>query len=393
VNILESIRVALEGIAANKLQSFLTTLGIVIGIAAVIAVVAVGQAGRALLISEMEKVGTNIFAVMADWREGEYITGREFALQDAGIIKSRVPEVSYLSPVSSTMDDVRGTRKNRSAQVYGTNADFVHIRKLDMKSGHFFSPEDDQGRRRVAVMDQELAEDLFGRADPMGQKVVIKNTPFVVVGVIARGDSIFGFGENPIIYIPVQVWQYLFNSNVSYLEGSAASKEQVETALGQTIKVLERRHQAYGRYQGFSMEQQMQTANKVTGIMTLIIGAIAGISLLVGGIGVMNIMLVSVTERTREIGIRMALGARRRDILVQFLIEAVVLCLLGGIIGMSLGIGGSLLIAKLAKWPPLVSWWTVLVAFSFSAAVGLVFGILPANKAARLDPIEALRRE
>ncbi|MCL6611255.1 MAG: ABC transporter permease [Peptococcaceae bacterium] len=393
MNLLESVRLALEGIAANKLRSFLTTLGIVIGIAAVIAVVAVGQAGRALLMSEMEKVGTNIFAVMADWRKGDSVTGREFSLEDASIIKIRVPEVSHLSPVSSTMENVRGTGKNRSAQVYGTSSDFAHIRKLDMKRGRYFSPEDELGRRRVAVVDQELAEDLFGRADPLGQSVVVKNTPFVVVGIVAKGDSIFGIGENPRIFIPIQAWQYLFSPYISYIEGSAAGKDQVEAALSQTIKVLERRHQAPGRYQGVSMEQQMQAANRITGIMTLIISAIAGISLLVGGIGVMNIMLVSVTERTREIGIRMALGARRRDILVQFLIEAVVLCLLGGVIGMSLGIGGAFLIAWLAKWPPLVSWWTVLVAFAFSAAIGVIFGILPANKAARLDPIEALRRE
>ncbi|MFZ5634378.1 MAG: ABC transporter permease [Bacillota bacterium] len=393
MNILESVRVALEGIAASKLRSFLTTLGIVIGIAAVIAVVAVGQAGRALLMSEMEKVGTNIFAVMINWRKSEVFTGREFALQDVEIIKSRVPEVSHLSPVNSTVADVRGSRNNKAAQVNGVNADLAHIRKINIKSGHFFSDEDDRGGRRVAVLDQELAEELFGRADPLGQKVVIKSTPFVVVGVIAKGDSVLGFGESPKIYIPINVWQYLFSNYISYFEGSAVSKEQVETALSQTIKVLERRHQAPGRYNGVSMEQQMQTANKVTGIMTLIISAIAGISLLVGGIGVMNIMLVSVTERTREIGIRMALGARRRDVLVQFLIEAVVLCLLGGVIGMTLGIGGALLIARLAKWPSLVSWWTVLVAFAFSALVGVIFGILPANKAARLNPIEALRRE
>lgn len=393
MNIMESIRVALEGILVNKLRSFLTTLGIVIGIAAVIAVVAIGQAGRALLMSEMEKVGTNIFAVMVDWKKGEAFTGNEFALQDIEVVKSRVPEVSHLSPISSTMADVRGTRKTQSALVYGSSSDLAYIRKFDMKSGRFFSPEDDQGRRRVAVVDQELSEDLFGRTDPIGQKVVIKGTPFVVTGIIAKGDSVLGFGENPKIYIPIQVWQYLFSPYISYMEGSASGKEQVETAMGQTMKVLERRHQSSGSYNAVSMEQQMKTANKITGIMTLIISAIAGISLLVGGIGVMNIMLVSVTERTREIGLRMALGARRKDILVQFLIEAIVLCLLGGIIGMGLGIGGALLISKLAKWPSLVSWTTVLVAFAFSAAIGVAFGILPANKASRLDPIEALRRE
>lgn len=242
-------------------------------------------------------------------------------------------------------------------------------------------------------MDESLADDLFGRTDPLGQRVVINNTPFIVVGVIAKGDSLLGFGENPRIYIPVQVWTYVFSNFVGYIEGSTASKDQVTSAMNQAIKVLERRHQQPGLYQGQSMEQQMQSANKITGVMTLIIGAIAGISLLVGGIGVMNIMLVSVTERTREVGLRMALGARRRDILIQFLIEAIVLCLLGGAIGMTLGVGGAFLIARLAHWPPLVSWWTVFVAFAFSAFIGVIFGILPANKAARLDPIEALRRD
>jgi putative ABC transport system permease protein len=200
-------------------------------------------------------------------------------------------------------------------------------------------------------------------------------------------------GNSAEVYIPIQTWQELFFPSIANLEGSAVAREDVETALSQAIKVLERRHRLPDHYAGESMEQAMQMANKFTGIITLIIGAIAGISLLVGGIGVMNIMLVSVTERTREVGLRMALGARRRDILIQFLIESIVLCLLGGAIGMTLGVGGAFLIAKLAHWPPLVSWWTVLVAFAFSAMVGVLFGILPANKAARLDPIEALRRD
>jgi len=393
VNILESVRVALEGIVASKLRSVLTTLGIVIGIAAVIAVVAIGQGGRAILMAEMEKVGTNIFAVFVDWRKSDEATGREFSLNDIDVIKSRVPEITHLSPVNNTSADVRGTRKSINAQVLGVNADMAVIRKLNLKSGRFFSQDDDLGKRRVAVVDESLAGDLFGRTEPLGQRVVINDTPFVVVGVIAKGDSLLGFGENPRIYIPVQVWTYVFSNFVGYLEGSTASKDQVTDSMNKAIKVLERRHQQPGLYQGESMEQQMQSANKITGVMTLIIGSIAGISLLVGGIGVMNIMLVSVTERTREVGLRMALGARRRDILIQFLIEAVVLCLLGGAIGMTLGVGGAFLIARLAHWPPLISWWTVFVAFAFSAIIGVIFGILPANKAARLDPIEALRRD
>lgn len=393
MNLLESIRVALEGIMTSKLRSFLTTLGIVIGIAAVIAVVAIGQGGRAVLMSEMEKIGTNIFAIYVDWRTDKQITGKEFDLSDVAVIKDKIPDITHLSPHNDAMGDVRGPKDTKYARITGVSSDFSYIRKLNMKEGRFFTDEDDAGKRRVAVLDEELALQVFGRSEALGNKINIESTPFLVVGVIAKTESALGFGGNPSVYIPFQVWQVIFDDRIVTLEGSASSKEKVNEAMGQAVKLLERRHHDPGKYASESMEQEMQAANKITGIMTLVIGAIAGISLLVGGIGVMNIMLVSVTERTREIGIRMALGARRRDILVQFLIEAVVLCLLGGLIGMALGTSGAYLIAKIAKWPPLVSWWTALLAFAFSAAVGVVFGIMPANKAARLNPIEALRRE
>jgi putative ABC transport system permease protein len=296
--------------------------------------------------------------------------------------------------MSSASAVVRGDDKKQEARVYGVNSDHAHIRNYTMKDGHFFSREDEQGRRRVAVINEDFAGVLFGRQDPVGKRVVIGSNPFIVAGVIDNSSkSMLEGGNSAEVYIPIQTWQELFFPSIANLEGSAVAREDVETALSQAIKVLERRHRLPDHYAGESMEQAMQMANKFTGIITLIIGAIAGISLLVGGIGVMNIMLVSVTERTREVGLRMALGARRRDILIQFLIESIVLCLLGGAIGMTLGVGGAFLIAKLAHWPPLVSWWTVLVAFAFSAMVGVLFGILPANKAARLDPIEALRRD
>lgn len=269
MNLLESIRLALEGISANRLRSFLTTLGIVIGIAAVIAVVAVGQGGRAMLMSEMEKAGTNIFAVFLDWRKENAFTGREFTLQDVEVIKERVPEVSHLSPVSNSNAEIRGPGKTKSSVVFGVSSDYGRIRNLSMKGGHFFSPGDDQGRRRVAVMDQELADELFGRSDPLGQKVVIKNTPFAVVGVIAEGESMMGFQENPKVYIPFHVWQQLFGQQIYYLEGSASSKEQVDAAVRNTIKVLERRHNAPGHYKGESMEQYMKVAKSATGIVTL----------------------------------------------------------------------------------------------------------------------------
>jgi putative ABC transport system permease protein len=393
VNLLESIRLALEGIMANKLRSFLTTLGIVIGIAAVITVVAIGQGGRQLLVGEMEKLGTNIYVVYVDWRESE-VSGTEFDARDIDVIKNLVSEVRYLAPLSYAMVSVRGSVKQMNAQVIGTTADLGAIRNIRLAEGRFLSPQDNAGARRVAVIEQDFAREVFGRQEPLGQKIVIHNTPFQVVGVLAPEDSMFSWGSSKTVYVPNRAWQVVFNSRrVDQIEGSAVERELVPVAMQKTVSILERRHEAHGRYASVSLDQQMEAARKITGIMTLVIGAVAGISLFVGGIGVMNIMLVSVTERVREIGVRMAVGARRKDILSQFLIESVVLCLIGGAIGMMLGIGGAFLVAKLAKWPPLVAPSTVIIAVLFSALVGVLSGLWPANKAAQLDPIEALRRE
>ncbi|RJX17874.1 MAG: FtsX-like permease family protein [Desulforudis sp.] len=393
MNLLESIRLALEGIMANKLRSFLTTLGIVIGIAAVITVVAIGQGGRQLLVGEMEKLGTNIYVVYVDWRESE-VSGTEFDARDIDVIKNLVSEVRYLAPLSYAMVSVRGSVKQMNAQVIGTTADLGAIRNIRLAEGRFLSPQDNAGARRVAVIEQDFAREVFGRQEPLGQKIVIHNTPFQVVGVLAPEDSMFSWGSSKTVYVPNRAWQVVFNSRrVDQIEGSAVERELVPVAMQKTVSILERRHEAHGRYASVSLDQQMEAARKITGIMTLVIGAVAGISLFVGGIGVMNIMLVSVTERVREIGVRMAVGARRKDILSQFLIESVVLCLIGGAIGMMLGIGGAFLVAKLAKWPPLVAPSTVIIAVLFSALVGVLSGLWPANKAAQLDPIEALRRE
>ncbi|AEG58908.1 ABC transporter permease [Desulforamulus ruminis] len=394
MNFAEYIVVALEGIRNSKLRSVLTTLGIVIGIAAVIAVVAVGQGGRALLMKEMESFGTNMFVVYVNSQEGEPIRPNDIQEMDVKVIKQLVPEVQYLTPVCYSSDKVRGTQGEKSVQVLGTNSDYAGIKNFETRWGRFFNESDNDAGRRVVVLDEELATGIFGPENPVGQRVMIGKNSALVVGVLKKKDSALGFDSRMRAYIPLSYWKYLNPQTIIYeLNGGSASKEQVYQAMDRTKKILERRHNAPNRYITFSMEQEIQAANKITGIMTLVIGAIAGISLLVGGIGVMNIMLVSVTERTREIGIRMALGARRRDILVQFLIEAIVLCVLGGVIGIILGYGGAWIIAKVAKWPPLVSWWIALGAFLFSAGVGVFFGIYPANKASKLDPIQALRRD
>lgn len=394
MNMWELVAVALESIRSNKLRSFLTTLGIVIGIAAVISVVAIGQGGRTMLMQEMEKFGTNMFVIYKNYDEGESLKVGDFQVSDIDIIKEAVPEVKYLAPVTYSRLTLRGNKGQETAQVLGTTEDYASIRNLVVARGRFISTDDESVGRKVIVIDEDTAKELFGSSDVLGERVVINGSSALVVGVLQKDASLLGFDSQKIAYVPLTFLHNITGWNAIHeFQGSAVSKEEVNRAVDRCQTIMGRRHNTPGKYAAFSMEQEMQSANKITGIMSMIISCIAGISLLVGGIGVMNIMLVSVTERTREVGIRIALGARRKDILVQFLIEAIVLCLLGGFVGIILGYGGAFIIAKIAKWPPLVSWWTVLIAFLFSAGVGLFFGIYPANKAARLHPIEALRRD
>ncbi len=395
LNLLESVRVALESIWANKLRSGLTMLGIIIGVAAVCLVVAIGQGGKNQIMAELEKMGSNLFVVYAMSMSNETITPEErITVEDAQAILNYIPSVKAVAPSAYEFAEVETRKITVQTMVVGTTADYTEIRALPLKSGRFFNEQDTRSARRLAVIDERLAETLFGRSEAaLGKKVMLKKVPVVVVGIIKEQQSMFGGGGSQI-YIPISFWQNLFNTNrVDQLEASAISKDQVEESIDKTLKLLHRRHKNTDRYRAFNMEKEMEAANKAMGIMTTIISAIAGISLVVGGIGVMNIMLVSVTERTREIGVRMALGARRKDVLIQFLIEAIVISTVGGIIGMILGLGGSLLMALALKIPPFFSWTPVILAFTFSAVIGIFFGIYPANKAARLDPIEALRYE
>ncbi|MEG6616184.1 ABC transporter permease [Peptococcaceae bacterium 1198_IL3148] len=396
MNLKEFLIVSLEGIKNNKLRSFLTTLGIVIGIAAVILVMAIGEGGKAMIIGELEQYGTNIFQIYPNYREGEYVRLRDFTKEDITVVKALSSEVKYLAPMKYERQEIRGSEGKKTVQVIGTTTDYQYIRNLEIQWGRFFNEQDDAVGRRVIVLDEALANELFGFENPVGQRVMIEGgNSALVVGVIKKRESqLPGMQPDQNAYIPVSFmvgssqWEY-----VNMLMGSAASKEMVYQAMDRTKKILERRHNTTNHYDAYSMEQEMEMVGKVTGIMSLIISSIAGISLFVGGIGVMNIMLVSVTERTREIGIRMALGATRKDILTQFLIEAVVLCSAGGVIGICIGYAGSMVASYFLNLPPLVSWWTALFAFLFSAIIGVFFGIYPANKASKLDPIVALRRE
>ncbi len=385
----ELVRVAIHSLKGSKLRSLLTTLGIMIGIAAVIAVVAIGQGGQAALNSEMEKFGTNIFAV---FMEGEIHPG-DMQMVDIQVIKAAVPEVKYLAPVSRFQSRVRGPRGEKEISIRGTTAEMASINNLEMRSGRFLNEEDQAICRRVVVLEEDAASELFAYQDPIGQQVSIDGNTALVTGVIRKKQSLLGESSG-MGYVPISFLNSMRGNELFYeIWGSANSKNTVDEAMKGSIRILESRHQAPDHYKGESMQNNMKEVNKVTSIVSIIISSIAGISLLVGGIGVMNIMLVSVTERTREIGIRMALGARRRDILIQFLVEAVVLCFIGGALGTAIGYSGAYAVAKYADFPPLVSWGTIGLAFGFSAAIGVIFGVYPANRAAGLDPIEALRRE
>lgn len=390
MNLRELLKMALINIKGSKMRSLLTTLGIMIGIAAVIAVVAIGEGGRSALNTEVEKFGTNIFVIYVreDLRPGD------FQLTDIQVIKSAVPQVKYLAPRNSISSKVRGPRKEVSLSINGTTSEMAAIRNIEMKSGRFINEDDQVNSRNVIVLEEDAARELFGTADPLGQQVSIEGNGALVVGVVKKVESKLDEGGSKTAYVPLSFTSNMLGVEmIYYMYGSTASKTTVDDAMNAAVKVLERRHQYPKHYSCESMQGNLRQINEILSIVGIIISSIAGISLLVGGIGVMNIMLVSVSDRTREIGIRMALGARRRDILIQFLVEAIVLCLIGGLLGTIIGYSGAFAVAKIADWPPLVSWGTIGLAFGFSTAVGLLFGVYPANRAARLDPIEALRRD
>lgn len=395
MNLWESVRVALEAMWANKLRSGLTMLGIIIGVAAVILVVAIGQGGQAQIMRELEKIGSNLFIVYAQAVSGDSLRPDErLTVDDAEAVKQKVRTVKDLAPVSYEFAEARTPRKTKQTMVIGATANYQQIRNVQLERGRFFNEADARAGRRTAIINQQLAEDLFGNSSPVGQRIIIRQVSLVVSGVTQEEAGMFGPNRQGQAIVPLSVWQEIFGTTrVDELEASAVSRESVDESIEETLKLLHRRHRNNDRYRAFNLEKEMETANQAMGIMTLIISAIAGISLVVGGIGVMNIMLVSVTERTREIGVRIALGARRKDILSQFLIEAVVISLVGGVAGMLLGIVFSAVLSALLDLPFGLSWSTLLLAFCFSAAVGIFFGIYPANKAARLNPIDALRYE
>jgi putative ABC transport system permease protein len=408
VNLYSAMKVAYRSLRANKMRSVLTMLGMIIGVAAVIAMVAVGQGANERIAAQIASIGSNLLLILpGSTTSGGLRTGfgsvPTLTMADARAIGKELSAVRYQSPtIRSTAPVVYGNQ-NWSTIIQGVAPDYFNLRDWGVAAGRIFSPEDVDASAKVALLGETVAESLFGGENPVGKIIRIKKVPFTVLGVMdAKGQSPQGTDQDDAVFVPITTAQKkLFGTThvgtVGVILVQAVDADSIGLAQQQVTDLLRQRHRiGRGQDDDFSvrnLSEMLAVAEASTRIMSLLLGAIASVSLLVGGIGIMNIMLVSVTERTREIGIRMAVGARERDILLQFLIEAVVLAVTGGSIGILLGVGGSALISRFAGWSTIVDPATVLLAFGFSAAIGIFFGFYPARKASRLDPIEALRHE
>ena len=390
----EMIAVALEGIWVNKLRSALTMLGMIIGVMFVIIIVTMGQSVNKQVSQEVEGLGANSFTLVPVANDNGQ--KGKLTLDDCKLIKDSMDSIEFVVPlkVLSNTAAFETTRKKKSNMLIGTSPDYLKVSQLGFAQGRFFNEAENQMGRRVVVIDQNLADELFGPGNTaVGKTLRINRVPFQVCGVTKPEAAVMGM-QQTFTCIPIQTLMEMDdNQEVQQALVRVKSNEQLKAATKQSVGILELRHAVKKGYQAQTNEQMMEQFSSILTIMTSVFGALAGIALLVGGIGIMNIMLVSVTERTREIGVRVALGARRRDILMQFLVESATISALGGSIGMLLGVGIGAIISLVLKTPIIVSFGTMLVAFSFSSAIGIIFGLYPANRAAKLDPIDALRYE
>jgi len=407
MDLLMIIRVALRALLRNKMRATLTMLGIIIGVSAVIAMVSIGQGAQASVQAQIESIGTNLLFVSAGAqnvggvRSGTGDSGiNTLTVEDLEAIKREVPSVSMVTPAVNSRSQLVVGNMNWNTSVQGVSEQYPDIRKWTVQSGEFFADLDVRSAARVIVIGQTIADNLFPGTDPLGQTLRVMNLPFRVAGVMARkGQDQQGRDQDDIAFAPYTTVQkkILGSPRLQIAFVSAISQDATYTAQQQITDLLRQRHKlATNEANDFTvrnMTDVAEAANETNNIMTILLGSIASVSLLVGGIGIMNIMLVSVTERTREIGIRMAIGARASAVRTQFLIESIVLSVTGGLIGIVLGIIVSVAIPKMLGWPTLVSTVAIIGSVIFSAAVGIFFGYYPARKAAALDPIEALRYE
>ena len=410
MNLMATLRIAINALRLNKLRSTLTMLGIIIGVAAVIVMIAVGGGAQARIQSQIKSLGSNLMIILPGSTTASGVrlgsgANQNLTEDDANAIEKEVPEVQVAAPSNRAGSQMIAGNNNWATQIYGVTPDYFEVREWPIATGRMFEQAELTGSAKVLIIGQTVATQLFGDSDPLDQNIRIKNVPFTVIGVLTKkGQSMLGQDQDDVAMIPISTHRNRLYGNtqgklrrvgviqVKVIEG--ASMKDAEENIRELLR--QRQHTQPGQEDAFTIRnltEILQAQEESSRIMALLLAAVASVSLIVGGIGIMNIMLVSVTERTREIGLRMAVGARGRDILTQFLVEAVTLSLIGGFIGILLGISGSFIIAKFAGWATELSIHAILLAVGFSAGIGIFFGFYPARKASKLLPIEALRYE
>jgi len=406
--LLASLRIALRALMVNKMRSTLTMLGIIIGVGAVIAMIAVGSGAKQRIAEQIASMGSNLLIVLSGSSTSGGFRGGSgtvptLTVEDSKAILNEIPSVKYTAPTLTGVAQVVYGNQNWSTIINGSTPEVLEIREWPLAAGRPFTQQDVDGATKVCLLGRTVVENLFGGVDPIGQIVRIKKVPFTVIGVLApKGQSTWGQDQDDTIFVPLTTAQkrlfgMQFPGMVRVIAIQARGPGVVKEAEDQITDLLRQRHRIQPNQDNDftvrNLTEVMSSAEQSARVMSLLLGAIASISLIVGGIGIMNIMLVSVTERTREIGIRMAVGAKGRDILLQFLIESLVLSLIGGIVGIGIGIAGTLILSTFTQWPILFSLNAIFLAFLFSGSVGVFFGFYPARKASLLNPIEALRYE
>jgi putative ABC transport system permease protein len=405
MSVLGIIRIALKSLTRNKTRTFLTMLGVIIGVAAVITMLAIGEGAKKIVDDQISSMGTNVIMISSNFMSSQSNVrqaqggGNLLEIEDVQAVKDQVEGVLYASPVYNTWGQIKYESNNWRSGIMGVDVDYFLIRDISAASGDLFYSSDVENGAKVCVIGKTVADNLFGDIDPVDKIIRIRNIPFTVKGVMsAKGENVMGMDQDDIVLAPYSTTYTRLLGNrwrVMTMMVSADSKERIHLVQQDILNLLQ------GRHRGTTSEEFMvrtqtdiaETANSVSNTMTILLASIAGISLLVGGIGIMNIMLVSVTERVKEIGIRMAVGASKRDVLLQFIIEAVTISILGGILGILLGLGATSIVGKSMKWSVSVTPFSVLLSVSFSCAIGIFFGWYPARKAANLNLIDALRYE
>ena len=390
----EAFRVALAALRANRLRSGLTMLGVVIGVAAVVILVAIGSGAREEVESQVEGLGSNLILVVPGRFEfGSAPSVSRLQLSDAELLERVVGDPRAVAATVASGENIRVGNKEVFATVQGVSETTPFVFDRPLARGSYFTGTDVVTRRRVAVLGSSTADSVFGDVDPIGRQITVAGVRFRVVGVFESAGSAFGVSRDLDVHVPVTTLQRLIGlDRIDGFAVKAPTSEGIEALQARLIGALESAYPGE-EFSAVTQTQILGTVGRILSLLTLVLAAIAAISLIVGGVGVSNIMLVSVRERTREIGLRKALGARQRDILMQFLIEAVLLCVIGGLLGIGLGVAVSLLADNFTPLPAVIAWWSPALAFGVSAAVGIFFGVAPARRAGRLDPVVALRTE